>query len=48
MDSDWRALRESPAAQSFAARKCARHLSRIPQMDFYDRLREMAEDRLRP
>ena len=48
MESDWRELRESPMAQSFAARKCARHLSRIPQMDFYDRLREMAEDRSRP
>ena len=44
MDSDWRELRESPAAQSFAARKCRRHLSRIAQMDFYDRIREMAED----
>ena len=48
MENDWRELRESPAAQSFAARKCTRHLSRIPQMDFYDRLREMAEDRPRP
>jgi len=44
MESDWRELRGSPAAQSFAARKCRRHLSRIPQMDFYDRIREMAED----
>ena len=43
MENDWRELRESPAAQSFAARKCVRHLSRIPQMDFYDRIREMAE-----
>ena len=43
MESDWHELRESPAAQSFAARKCVRHLSRIPQMDFYDRIREMAE-----
>ena len=43
MESDWRELRESPTAQSFAARKCARHLSRISQMDFYDRIREMAE-----
>ena len=48
MESNWRELRESPTAQSFAARKCTRHLSRIPQMDFYDRLREMAEDRSRP
>ena len=48
MENDWRELRESPMAQSFAARKCARHLSRIPQMDFYDRLREMAEERSRP
>jgi len=44
MENDWRELRESPAAQSFAARKCRRHLSRIPQMDFYDRIHEMAED----
>ena len=44
MESGWRKLRESPAAQSFAARKCDRHLSRIPQMDFYDRIGKMAED----
>ena len=43
MENSWRELRENPTAQSFAARKCARHLSRIPQMDFYDRLREIAE-----
>ena len=47
MESDWRELRENPMAQSFAARKCRRHLSRIPQMDFYDRIREMAEEPFR-
>ena len=40
MESGWRELRESHVAQSFAARKCCRHLSRIAQMDFYDRIRE--------
>ena len=44
MVSDWHELRESPTARSFAARKCRRHLSRIPQMDFYDRIREIAEN----
>ena len=44
MESGWRELRENPTAQSFAARKCRRHLSRISQMAFYDRIREMAED----
>jgi len=39
MESDWRELRESPVAQSFAAQKCSRHLSQIAQMDFYDRIR---------
>ena len=39
MESGWRELRESAIAQSFAARKCRRHLSQIAQMDFYDRIR---------
>lgn len=43
MESGWRELRETPAALSFAARKCRRHLSLIPQMCFYDRIREIAE-----
>ena len=41
METGWRELRESPAAMSFAAKKCSRHLSRIPQMDFYDRISEI-------
>ena len=44
MESGWHELREKPTARSFAARKCRRHLSRISQMAFYDRIREMAED----
>ena len=41
MECGWRELRECPAAQSFAAGKCSRHLSRIAQMDFYDRVRSL-------
>ena len=43
MENCWRELRGSPMAQSFATRKCIRHLSRISQMDFYDRIRGIAE-----
>ena len=46
MKSDWRELRESPSAMSFAAKKCVRHLSRIDRMDFYDRISSLA-DRIR-
>ena len=38
MESSWYELRENPSVQSFAAKKCRRHLSRIAQMDFYDRI----------
>ena len=38
MGSEWHELRENPTALSFAARKCRRHLSRISQMAFYDRI----------
>ena len=38
LSEDWGTLRESPAARAFAARKCPRHLSRIPRMTFYDRI----------
>ena len=41
MESGWRELRENPTATAFAARKCVRHLSRISQMDFYDRIGEL-------
>ena len=44
MESGWHELRENPTARSFAAKKCRRHLSRISQMAFYDRISEMAED----
>ena len=43
MDCDWRELRESPSAMSFAAKKCVRHLSRIDRMDFYDRISTLAK-----
>ena len=46
MESDWHDLRENPAAQTFAARKCRRHLSRISQMAFYDRISEMVSARI--
>ena len=45
MESGWRELRESPAAVSFAAKKCSRHLSRIDRMDFYDRISTLAGDK---
>ena len=38
MESGWHELRENPTALSFAAKKCRRHLSRISQMAFYDRI----------
>ena len=44
METGWRELRESPAAKAFAAGKCSRHLSRIAQMDFYDRIREVCSN----
>ena len=47
MENSWRELRGSPMAQSFATRKCVRHLSRISQMDFYDHIRKMAEEPFR-
>ena len=43
MKSDWRELRESPSAMSFAAKKCVRHLSRIDRMAFYDRIAALAK-----
>ncbi len=42
MERDWSELRESRVAQEFAARKCARHLSKIDRMEFYDRISDLA------
>jgi uncharacterized protein len=42
MERDWCELRESRVAQEFAARKCARHLSKIDRMEFYDRISDLA------
>ena len=43
MEHDWRELRDSAAAKSFAARKCVRHLSKIDRMDFYDRIAALVQ-----
>ena len=42
MERDWSELRESRVAQEFAAKKCARHLSKIDRMEFYDRISDLA------
>ena len=41
MEDGWDTLRSSPAALRHAAAKCARHLSKVGSMRFYDRCAEL-------